>query len=58
MKLKIKNPEEETSNLEHEEVSNISYDYTDEDGTEEREPVKHLSRRERKELERKNKKKK
>ena len=54
MKLKIKNPEEETSNLEHEEVSNISYDYTDEDGTEEREPVKHLSRRERKELERKN----
>ena len=58
MKLKIKNPEEETSNLEHEEVSNISYDYTDEDGTEEKEPVKHLSRRERKELERKNKKKK
>ena len=58
MKLKIKNPEEETSNLEHEEISNISYDYTDEDGTEEREPVKHLSRRERKELERKNKKKK
>jgi len=58
MKLKIKNPEEETSNLEHEEVSNISYDYADEDGTEEREPVKHLSRRERKELERKNKKKK
>lgn len=58
MKLKIKNPEEETSNLEHEEVSNISYDYTDEDGTEEREPVRHLSRRERKELERKNKKKK
>ena len=58
MKLKIKNPEEETSNLEHEEVSNISYDYTDEDGTEEREPVKHLSRRERKELERKKKKKK
>lgn len=58
MKLKIKNPEEETSNLEHEEVSNISYDYTDEDGTEEREPVKPLSRRERKELERKNKKKK
>lgn len=58
MKLKIKNPEEETSNLEHEEVSNISYDYTDEDGTEERKPVKHLSRRERKELERKNKKKK
>lgn len=58
MKLKIKNPEEETSNLEHEEVSNISYDYTDEYGTEEKEPVKHLSRRERKELERKNKKKK
>ena len=58
MKLKIKNPEEETSNLEHEEVSNISYDYTDENGTEEKEPVKHLSRRERKELERKNKKKK
>ena len=58
MKLKIKNPEEETSNLEHEEVSNISYDYADEDGTEEREPVRHLSRRERKELERKNKKKK
>ena len=58
MKLKIKNPEEETSNLEHEEISNISYDYTDEDGTEEKEPVKHLSRRERKELERKNKKKK
>ena len=58
MKLKIKNPEEETSNLEHEEVSNISYDYADEDGTEEKEPVKHLSRRERKELERKNKKKK
>ena len=58
MKLKIKNPEEETSNLEHEEVSNISYDYTDEDGTEEKEPVKPLSRRERKELERKNKKKK
>ena len=58
MKLKIKNPEEEISNLEHEEVSNISYDYTDEDGTEEKEPVKHLSRRERKELERKNKKKK
>ena len=58
MKLKIKNPEEETSNLEHEEVSNISYDYTDEDGTEEKEPVRHLSRRERKELERKNKKKK
>lgn len=58
MKLKIKNPEEETSNLEHEEVSNIPYDYTDEDGTEEKEPVKHLSRRERKELERKNKKKK
>ena len=58
MKLKIKNPEEETSNLEHEEVSNISYDYTGEDGTEEKEPVKHLSRRERKELERKNKKKK
>lgn len=58
MKLKIKNPEEETSNLEHEEVSNISYDYTDEDGTEEKEPVKHLSRRERKELERKKKKKK
>ena len=58
MKLKIKNPEEETSNLEHEEISNISYDYTDEDGTEEREPVKHLSRRERKELERKNKKRK
>ena len=58
MQLKIKNPEEETSNLEHEEVSNISYDYTDEDGTEEKEPVKHLSRRERKELERKNKKKK
>ena len=48
MKLKIKNPEEETSNLEHEEVSNISYDYADEDGTEEKEPVKHLSRRERK----------
>jgi len=58
MKLKIKNPEEETSNLEHEEVSNISYDYADEDGTEEKEPVKPLSRRERKELERKNKKKK
>ena len=58
MKLNIKNPEEETSNLEHEEVSNISYDYADEDGTEEKEPVKHLSRRERKELERKNKKKK
>ena len=58
MKLKIKNPEEETSNLEHEEVSNISYDYADEDGAEEKEPVKHLSRRERKELERKNKKKK
>ena len=58
MKLKIKNPEEETNNLEHEEVSNISYDYTDEDGSEEKEPVKHLSRRERKELERKNKKKK
>jgi preprotein translocase, secA subunit len=58
MKLKIKNPEEETSNLEHEEVSNISYDYADEDGTEEKEQVKHLSRRERKELERKNKKKK
>ena len=58
MKLKIKNPEEETSNLEHEEVSNISYDYTNEDGTEEKEPVKPLSRRERKELERKNKKKK
>ena len=58
MKLKIKNPEEETSNLEHEEVSNISYDYADEDGAEEKEPVKPLSRRERKELERKNKKKK
>ena len=58
MKLKIKNPGEETSNLEHEEVSNISYDYADEDGTEEKEPVKPLSRRERKELERKNKKKK
>lgn len=58
MKLKIKNPEEKTSNLEHEEVSNISYDYADEDGTEEKEPVKPLSRRERKELERKNKKKK
>ena len=58
LKLKLKN-EEETSNLKHEEAKNLKYEYTEENEAEtietaEEVPQRKLSRRERREMERKN----
>ena len=58
LKLKLKN-EEETANLKHEEAKNLKYEYTEENEAEtietaEEVPQRKLSRRERKEMERKN----
>ena len=58
LKLKLKN-EEETANLKHEEAKNLKYEYTEENEAEtietaEEVPQRKLSRRERREMERKN----
>ena len=58
LKLKLKN-EEETANLKHEEAKNLKYEYTEENEAEtietaEEAPQRKLSRRERREMERKN----
>ena len=58
LKLKLRN-EEETANLKHEEAKNLKYEYTEENEAEtietaEEVPQRKLSRRERREMERKN----
>ena len=58
LKLKLRN-EEETANLKHEEAKNLKYEYTEENEAEtietaEEAPQRKLSRRERREMERKN----